>query len=114
MNQLVLPSNTPVQDDPDLAWANVGIALSFILVDGNSSPLSSSLKKVVFSIALGLGIEKSILIASARCLIQLTMMVSSTRSSRLTTGVCVGQCFYYTKPILYLWIGVSPCFPRRF
>ena len=75
MNQLVVQPDIPNQDEPELTWINVGIALAFILVDGSPFP-SSSLIQVVFSISLGLGIEKSILVASIRCLIQLSVMVS--------------------------------------
>jgi ABC-type iron transport system FetAB permease component len=74
MEQLFLQASKPNEDEPELTWVNVGIALSFILVDGTPTQLAR-LTKVVFSVALGLGIEKSILVASARCLIQLTLMV---------------------------------------
>jgi ABC-type iron transport system FetAB permease component len=74
MEQLFLQETKPNEDEPELTWVNVGIALSFILVDGTLAQLAK-LKKVIFSVALGLGIEKSILVASARCLIQLTLMV---------------------------------------
>jgi ABC-type iron transport system FetAB permease component len=74
MEQLFIQAAKPNEDEPELTWANVGIALSFILVDGTpAQPVI--LTKVIFSVTLGLGIEKSILIASARCLIQLTLMV---------------------------------------
>jgi ABC-type iron transport system FetAB permease component len=49
--------------DPELTYINVLIALSFILLD------------VVFSLCLGLGIEKSVIVASTRCLVQLSLMV---------------------------------------
>jgi ABC-type iron transport system FetAB permease component len=75
MNQLVVQPDIPNPDEPELTWVNVGIALAFILVDGSPLP-SSSLIQVVFSISLGLGIEKSILVASVRCLVQLTVMVT--------------------------------------
>jgi hypothetical protein len=37
MEQLFLRSDNPNEDDPELTWVNVGIALSFILVDGTHS-----------------------------------------------------------------------------
>lgn len=76
MAQLVMQEPDYPPDDVDLTWANVAIALSFILVDGTSpASLLSWSNVVIFSIALGLGIEKSILVASVRCLVQLTLMV---------------------------------------
>jgi hypothetical protein len=39
MDQLVIQPDIPYQDEPELTWANVGIALTFILVDG--TPLQS-------------------------------------------------------------------------
>ncbi|KAI9357491.1 hypothetical protein BD770DRAFT_427727 [Pilaira anomala] len=47
---------------PPLTWVNVAIASSFILVNGG------------ISLALGLQLEKSLIIAAIRCLIQLTLM----------------------------------------
>jgi uncharacterized membrane protein len=78
MAQLVMKDPDLPSDDIELTWVNVAIALSFILVDGTPtlSPHPTKLNNVViFSIALGLGIEKSILVASIRCLVQLTIMV---------------------------------------
>lgn len=34
MDQFIVPLGIPGQDNPELTWVNVGIALSFILVDG--------------------------------------------------------------------------------
>ena len=81
MDQLIINADGPRNDDPELTWVNVGIALAFILVDGPSSRVVRRLIVVVFSIALGLGIEKSILVASARCLIQLSLMVVCVMNS---------------------------------
>jgi len=81
MAQLVMKDPDLPSDDIELTWVNVAIALSFILVDGTPtlSPHPTKLNNVViFSIALSLGIEKSILVASIRCLVQLTIMVSTT------------------------------------
>ncbi|KAG0757791.1 hypothetical protein G6F60_008046 [Rhizopus arrhizus] len=47
---------------PDLTWVNVAIASSFILVNG------------AISVVLGLKLEKTLIIAALRCLIQLTIM----------------------------------------
>jgi ABC-type iron transport system FetAB permease component len=47
---------------PLLGWTNVGIGFCFVLLD------------VVLSRILSLGISSSLLIASARCVVQLTIM----------------------------------------
>ncbi|KAG1121324.1 hypothetical protein G6F42_012540 [Rhizopus arrhizus] len=47
---------------PTLSWVNVAIASSFILVNG------------VISLVLGLQLEKTLIIAAIRCLVQLTLM----------------------------------------
>ncbi|GAA5795287.1 hypothetical protein HPULCUR_000642 [Helicostylum pulchrum] len=47
---------------PPLTWVNVAIASSFILVNGG------------ISMVLGLQLEKTLIIAAIRCLIQLTLM----------------------------------------
>ncbi|KAG2218764.1 hypothetical protein INT45_012984 [Circinella minor] len=47
---------------PTLDWRNVAVASGFILVNG------------IMSIMLGLKLEKSLIIASIRCLVQLTIM----------------------------------------
>ncbi|KAI9246611.1 UPF0014 family [Sporodiniella umbellata] len=47
---------------PELTWVNVAIASSFILVNGG------------ISVLLGLKLEKSLIIAAVRCLVQLTIM----------------------------------------
>ena len=41
MDQLVIQPDIPNPDEPELTWENVGIALTFILVDG--TPLQSLL-----------------------------------------------------------------------
>ncbi|KAI8387516.1 hypothetical protein BD560DRAFT_382753 [Blakeslea trispora] len=47
---------------PTLSWVNVAIASSFILINGG------------ISLVLGLKLEKTLIIAAIRCLIQLTLM----------------------------------------
>ncbi|CDH53655.1 upf0014-domain-containing protein [Lichtheimia corymbifera JMRC:FSU:9682] len=47
---------------PNLDWQNVAIASSFIVLNG------------VMSLILGLRLEKSLIVASIRCLVQLTVM----------------------------------------
>lgn len=47
---------------PLLGWTNVGIGFCFVLLD------------VVLSRVLSLGISSSLLVASARCVVQLTIM----------------------------------------
>ncbi|KAI8973807.1 UPF0014 family [Mycotypha africana] len=47
---------------PDLSWINVGIASTFILING------------IISLSLGLKLEKSLLTSSIRCIVQLTFM----------------------------------------
>lgn len=57
------PGNDPT--DPaanDLSWVNVGIGFLFVLFDA------------VLSTVLGLGIGRGLLVAAARCIIQLTVM----------------------------------------
>lgn len=46
----------------DLSWTNVGIGFLFVLFDA------------LLSTALGLGIGRGLLVAAARCIIQLTIM----------------------------------------
>ncbi|KAI8385046.1 uncharacterized protein BYT42DRAFT_564494 [Radiomyces spectabilis] len=47
---------------PNLHWWNVGVAASFILING------------LMSVTLGLKLEKSLFVSSVRCLVQLTIM----------------------------------------
>ncbi|CAO3698985.1 unnamed protein product [Rhizopus stolonifer] len=47
---------------PELTWVNVAIASSFILVNGG------------ISVLLGLKLEKTLIVAALRCLVQLTIM----------------------------------------
>ncbi|KAJ8652788.1 hypothetical protein O0I10_011594 [Lichtheimia ornata] len=47
---------------PELGWQNVAIASTFILING------------IMSLLLGLKLEKSLIIAAIRCLVQLTIM----------------------------------------
>lgn len=47
---------------PTLTWVNVAIASSFILING------------LISLVLGLQLEKTLIIAAVRCLVQLTIM----------------------------------------
>ena len=59
--------------------------------------VSKLLTVVIFSIALGLGIEKSVLVASARCLIQLTLMVHRSVAD-LTQGMVLDTVFSSRNP----------------
>lgn len=52
----------PPRQSPTLTWVNVAIASSFILING------------LISLVLGLKLEKTLLIAAVRCLVQLTIM----------------------------------------
>jgi hypothetical protein len=50
MKQTVLQlPDIPNQDDPELTWENVGIAITFILVDG-APPSTQSLTKSYFQL----------------------------------------------------------------
>ena len=69
---------------PELGWSNVAIASGFILVNGSFferlKNVPHVIKKIyirlgIMSVLLGLKLEKSLIIASIRCLVQLTIMV---------------------------------------
>ncbi|KAI9229962.1 MAG: UPF0014 family [Piptocephalis tieghemiana] len=57
-------SNDPgtFPEEPHLSWWNVAVASGFLLING------------AISVYMGLGLEKTILIAAVRCIIQLTIM----------------------------------------
>lgn len=74
---------------PELGWENVAVASGFIVVNGaqmkTKEILSERLTKHmaiffnvdtgIMSLVLGLKLEASLIIASVRCLVQLTIMV---------------------------------------
>ncbi|RKP12198.1 UPF0014 family [Piptocephalis cylindrospora] len=58
----LLTSDPEFPDEPHLSWWNVAVASSFLLING------------AISIHMGLGLERTILVAAIRCIIQLTIM----------------------------------------
>ncbi|KAI7900359.1 UPF0014 family [Cokeromyces recurvatus] len=76
-NSSITTQGSDHQAAPTLSWVNVAIASSFILINGG------------ISVVLGLKLEKTLIIAALRCLIQLTIMgfiledVFKTRNSAL-------------------------------
>ncbi|KAI8890420.1 hypothetical protein K501DRAFT_236681 [Backusella circina FSU 941] len=61
-NSSFIEQDTIQHEAPTLTWINVAIASLFILVNGG------------ISVLLGLQLEKSLIIAAIRCLVQLTIM----------------------------------------
>lgn len=74
---------------PTLTWVNVAIASSFILINGELSRIlpqktyysNLPYKLGLISLILGLQLEKTLIIAAVRCLVQLTIMVSTSLST---------------------------------
>lgn len=65
---------------PNLDWQNVAIASSFIVLNGKAclawvNLIANRTTLGVMSLILGLRLEKSLIVASIRCLVQLTVMV---------------------------------------
>ncbi|KAI9472416.1 MAG: hypothetical protein EXX96DRAFT_489590 [Benjaminiella poitrasii] len=61
-NSTIAKDSSDHQAAPTLSWVNVAIASTFILINGG------------ISVVLGLKLEKTLIIAALRCLIQLTLM----------------------------------------